>query len=140
MISPKTTGTACSPTSTRAEMRVPGADMNVHLALAACFAAGLYGVEKKLELPPPITGDVIKEEKAGRVFESLPKSLSEATEKMCAKGSVAYEVFGKGFVDHFCGTRMEEWNQWRREVTQWEVKRCTFVVCVGILMIDFELV
>ena len=107
-------------------MRVSGADINVHLALAACFASGLYGIKHKLELPHPIVGDVMKEEEntgGKRKLERLSKSLGEATDRMMAADSAARKVLGDTFVDHFGGTRLEEWQQWERDVTNWEVKR-----------------
>lgn len=122
VITPKATGqSACSASGTRAEMRVPGADINVHLALSACFAAGFYGIRHKLKLDSPITGDVMKE--SSRKLERLPKTLFDAAQKMGQQDSVARELFGSAFVDHFVGTRLEEWALWEREVTNWETRR-----------------
>jgi glutamine synthetase len=121
VITPKSTGlSACSPSGTRAEMRVSGADINVPLALSACFAAGFYGIRHSLPLPAPIAGDVMKEQQQ---LERLPKTLFDAAMKMSQPNSVARELFGSQFVDHYCGTRLEEWSQWEREVTNWETRR-----------------
>jgi glutamine synthetase len=47
----------------------------------------------------------------------------EAVKKMAAKGSVAREVFGDAFVDHYTGTREHEWRLWEEAVTDWEIRR-----------------
>ena len=120
VITPKTTGPqACTPKSTRAELRVSGSDMNVHLALAGCFASGLYGIAKKLSLPKPVDGDVGKDSAS----ERLPKTLASATERMAREGGVAQELFGRDFVHHFIQSRREEYEQFDREVTNWETRR-----------------
>jgi len=51
--------------------------------------------------------------------QRLAKNLKEATERMKKKGSVAREVFGNDFVDHFCGTREHEIRLWDEAVTDW---------------------
>jgi glutamine synthetase len=110
-------------------MRVPGADVNVYLGLSACFAAGLYGIEKKLPLPSPIVGDVLKDglttagSEPPRRLERLARNLGSAADKMAEKDSLAWKLFPQAFVEHFVGTRREEWSIWERSVTNWEVKR-----------------
>ncbi|KAJ3163225.1 hypothetical protein HDU86_002395 [Geranomyces michiganensis] len=108
----------CPPSATRLELRVPGADVNPYLAIAACLAAGINGVRKKM-LPkmPPMKGNDV----AGA--QRLPSTLKDATEKMMAKGSVAREVLGDAFVDHFGKTRLHEHKMWETSVTSWEIKR-----------------
>ncbi|HKI88096.1 MAG TPA: glutamine synthetase family protein [Draconibacterium sp.] len=105
--------------STRIELRVPGADSNAYLAMAASLAAGLYGVKNKLEL-------TVKETK-GNGYQDisngvLPRNLPEATQKM-AKSKIARELFGDAFVDHFTKTREWEWKSFAGNVTDWELKR-----------------
>jgi glutamine synthetase len=120
VITPKASGPfACTPKSTRCEMRVSGADMNVHLAIAACFASGLYGIENQLSLPEPIAGDVMIDTTSQR----LPKSLLAATMAMGKDDSVAIKIFGHEFVQHFVKTRLEECELFEREVTDFEVRR-----------------
>ncbi|EQL04055.1 glutamine synthetase [Ophiocordyceps sinensis CO18] len=55
--------------------------------------------------------------------ERLAKSLNEATQRFTRKGSVAREVFGDDFVDHFGGTRENEVRLFDEAVTDWEMKR-----------------
>lgn len=50
----------------------------------------------------------------------LPQSLEAATERMVQPDSIAREVFGNEFVDHFCGTREHEIKLWNAAVTSWE--------------------
>ncbi|KAL8972475.1 MAG: hypothetical protein Q9183_000530 [Haloplaca sp. 2 TL-2023] len=112
-----------SPKSTRFEVRVGGADANPFLVLAAILALGWRGIEKKMEIPVPPLGkgeDVGGESDQGA---RLAKSLKEANARMTRKESVAREVFGDDFVDHFGGTRDHEVRLWDEAVTDWEVKR-----------------
>ena len=105
--------------STRLETRVPGSDVNPYLAVAACIASGLYGIEKKMTLKEePVTGSAYHSSKA----ERLPRNLHEATQKL-AKSKVARELFGEEFVDHFVRTREWEWRRFQDSVTNWELQR-----------------
>jgi glutamine synthetase len=105
--------------SMRLETRVPGADANPYLSLAASLASGLYGIENKLSLDIAATkGDEYTNE-ASRKF---PKTLKEATDAMKAS-NIPKELFGADFVDHFIKTREWEWNEFNQKVTDWELKR-----------------
>ncbi|KAJ3299895.1 hypothetical protein HK104_006252 [Borealophlyctis nickersoniae] len=96
------------PTSTRLEIRVPGADVNPYLALASLLACGIHGVKNKwTPKVPPSDGDV-----TGSGGERLPRTLKEATEKMLEKGSLARKVLGDALVEHYGATRLHEWKQW----------------------------
>lgn len=112
-----------SPKATRFEVRVPGADTNPHFVLAAILALGWRGIEKKMEISIPPLG---KGEDVGSTAdkgERLAKSLKEATERFMRKESIAREVFGDEFVDHFGGSRQHEIRLWDEAVTDWEVRR-----------------
>lgn len=107
------------PGATRFEVRVAGADANPHLVLAAILALGWRGVERQLPIPCPPLG---KREGAGTASdggERLARSLREATNRFMAPASIAREVFGDVFVDHFGGTREHEIRQWDEAVTDW---------------------
>jgi glutamine synthetase len=105
--------------SARLETRVVGSDSNPYLAMAACLAAGLYGIGNKLKLKvPATTGNGYADTSNG----ILPKNLWDATQAM--KGSpIAKELFGAEFVEHFTATREWEWRQFSKVVTDWELKR-----------------
>ena len=83
--------------STRLEMRVPGSDVNPYLAVAACVASGIYGIEHSLQLKAkPIVGSAYHDASA----ERLPRNLYEATLKL-NESKAARDLFGDDFVDHF---------------------------------------
>ena len=104
--------------STRTETRVPGADVNPYMAIAAALAAGLYGIENKLELEEPYVGNAYEAPDAVR----LSANLQEATEKM-NDSKLARELMGDAFIDHFVLTRRWEWKQFESAVTSWEMRR-----------------
>ncbi|BEJ16442.1 hypothetical protein CspHIS471_0510470 [Cutaneotrichosporon sp. HIS471] len=106
--------------ASRFEVRIPGADMNTHYAMAAIFGLGLRGIEQKTKLPyGPIGSPGVNRD----TIVHLPTSLEKATEAFMAKDSVARKVFGDLFVDHFGGTREHELELNRRAVTDWEMRR-----------------
>jgi glutamine synthetase len=105
--------------STRLEVRIGGADLNPYLAVAAALASGLHGVENKLTLEDaPIQGSAYQETAIPR----LPRTLAEATDRLEAS-TIARDLFGDAFVDHFVRTRRWEWAQFRDAVTNWELRR-----------------
>ena len=110
---------AGNPKSTRLETRVVGSDTNPYLAIAACLAAGLYGIKHELDLQQPATkGNSYRDEQYG----ILPRHLAEATAAM-KNNPIAYELFGDSFVQHFVATREWEWRQYAKAVTDWELRR-----------------
>jgi len=111
-----------APKATRLEVRVPGADMNAHYAFSAIFALGLHGIKNKLELTIPPTSQVKPADHA-TAYSRLPKDLNEATQRFKAKDSMARQVLGDKFVDHFAGTREHEWMVYSQSVTDWEMSR-----------------
>jgi len=107
------------PSATRLETRVPGADANPYLSLSASLASGLYGIKNKLTL----NIDAVKGSAYDiKTLQRLPSTLQEATAMMRSSG-IAKELFGEGFTDHFLRTREWEWQQFEKQVTDWELKR-----------------
>ncbi len=104
------------PKSTRVEHRLPGADANPFLSLAASLASGLYGIEQSAELPAP-TANAYETD-----APTLPRSLEEAT-AVFRSSAVAKEYFGEEFVEHYAATRDWEVRQFRKAVTDWELER-----------------
>jgi glutamine synthetase len=102
--------------ATRVELRLTGADINPYLAMAAALAAGLDGIERKLELPPPTVNAY-----AGDA-PPLPRTLGEAT-RLFRESRVAREWLGEEFVDHYASTREWEVRQYEKAVTDWELAR-----------------
>ena len=105
--------------STRVEGRIGGADINPYLAIAAYLAAGLYGIEHKLELKDgPVTGNAYEMKHAPRLANNLHDSA-----KLMQGSLIARDLFGETFVDHFTATRLWEWKQASQAVTTWELER-----------------
>lgn len=105
--------------ATRLEVRVAGADANPHLVLSAFLALGWRGVEKGLEISVPPLGKGEDVGSSADKGERLAKSLKEATARFMRKDSLAREVFGDEFVDHYGGTREHECRLWDEAVTDW---------------------
>lgn len=103
--------------ATRIELRVPGADMNPYLTMAASLASGLYGIKNRLSPGPETTGNAYRQK-----LPVLPHTLEQAVAKM-EKSKIARELFGEPFVKHFLSTRKWELNQFNNTVTDWELKR-----------------
>ena len=102
--------------SLRIEHRVPGADVNPYLAVAAIVAAGLYGIERRLPLEAATFGA------PGEHLPRLPESLRDAVEAWEAS-EVAAEAFGKDVVAHYATAGRQEWERFSRAVTDWELAR-----------------
>jgi glutamine synthetase len=102
----------------RVEYRQLGADMNPYVGMAASLAAGLWGIEHRVEPPPPSTGNAY----ADRAAAPLPRNLRDAVE-LLDRSERARELLGDGFVDHYVRTRRWEVRQFERAVTTWELER-----------------
>jgi glutamine synthetase len=100
--------------SLRFENRAPGGDVNPYLAVAAMVAAGLYGIEHELELPPPCTGNAYAGDAA-----HIPASLREAT-GLWQSGELARAAFGDEVVDHYTHMARVEQDAYDSAVTDWE--------------------
>jgi len=105
--------------SSRLETRVVGSDTNPYLAMAACLASGLYGIQHNMKLnQSAVIGNGYQDMSNGR----FPNSLSTATSIM-KESSLAKELLGKTFVQHFTETREWEVKQYAKAVTDWETRR-----------------
>lgn len=105
---------ASGPEARRVENRLPGADANPYLALAASLAAGLHGLERQLQPSEPVTGEV---EAPPELL--LPDSLQEALRRL--RGSrQALEVFGDEFIDGYLACKALELGDFLGEITPWE--------------------
>ena len=102
----------------RIECRVGGSDLNPYLAMAALLAAGISGIEQKLELEPPFEGDAY----GGKNIREIPRTLRGATAAL-KESQMLREAFGDDVVDHY--VRAAEWEQeeYDRRITDWEVAR-----------------
>jgi glutamine synthetase len=112
-------------TSTRLEMRNPDSAGNPYLQFAVMLGAGLKGIEDKLEAPEPVERDIYhipekEREKLG--IEGLPQSLGHAL--ACLEESkVMQDILGKHIFQHFLHVKNKEWDDYRAQVTPWEIER-----------------
>ena len=103
----------------RVESRLPGADMNPYLGMAATIAGGLHGIKNKIEAPEMFVGNAYEAKDVPRV----PSSLHEAIAEM-EKSEVAREAFGDFVFEHLLNTaRQEQIIFDNQTVTDWELER-----------------
>jgi glutamine synthetase len=102
----------------RVECRIPGSDVNPYLALSALIAAGLWGIERNLELGPELVGSGY--EAAG--VPRIPTTLVEAIIEL-ERSEVAAHAFGEDAHHHLLNTARQEWESANRVVTDWELAR-----------------
>lgn len=106
--------------SQRVEYRLGAADANPYIALAAALGAGLYGVANKLEPEAMVTGNAYAQSHPAHL--ALPGSLFEAAHGLRAS-TVARELFGDAFVEHYAETRLWEEREFRKHISDWEMQR-----------------
>jgi glutamine synthetase len=102
----------------RVESRIPGADVNPYIVLAATIAGGLYGIDHELDLPDPYPRNAYEATDVPRI----PSTLVEAIEEL-RQSSVAAEAFGPEVHHHLLNTAEQEWEASNRHVSDWELAR-----------------
>jgi glutamine synthetase len=100
--------------SKRLENRLPGADVNPYLALAAMIAAGLHGIDSELPLEPPLEGNAYTSDKP-----HVPRNMYDSR-ALFAESDVAREAFGQEVVDHYLNRADVELRAIEAAVTDWE--------------------
>jgi glutamine synthetase len=103
--------------SQRVETRIPGGDVNPYLAFAALLAAGLHGIERKLDLPPALEGNAYESD-----AERFPSTLRDAIVAL-EKGRVARAALGDDVVDHYLNYARTEQRLFDEAVTCYERER-----------------
>ena len=103
--------------SLRVETRIPGADVNPYLAFAALIAAGLHGIERKLEPPDPVEGNAYESD-----VERFPSTMVEAIAGL-ESSTMARAAFGDQVVDHYLNYARTEQELFDRAVTCYERER-----------------
>ncbi len=101
----------------RVECRIPGSDMNPYLAMAAMLAAGIAGIEAKLQLPPPTVGDAYQGDTG-----MIPNSLAAARDAL-RDSSFLRAAMGDEVVDHYTRAAEVEIEAFDAVVTDWEIAR-----------------
>ena len=111
--------------ATRAELRCPDPACNPYLCFAGMLHAGLEGIEKGYELPEPMEQNLYHltpEERAQRGIEQLPETLGEAIE-IAAESELVLRILGEHTFKRFIEIKREEWEEYRVQVTPWEIER-----------------
>ncbi|MCD6299756.1 MAG: glutamine synthetase [Dehalococcoidales bacterium] len=109
----------------RIELRSPDPACNPYLAFSVMLAAGLEGIEKKYEPPDPIEENVYEmteEERRKKGIDTLPASLWEAI-KLTENSELVRKALGSHVFDAFIANKKIEWDQYRAQVTDYELKR-----------------
>jgi glutamine synthetase len=103
--------------SVRPETRIPGADANPYLAFAALLAAGVYGIEEKLELDPAFEGNAYESD-----VDRFPHALREAIARL-ESSEVARQLLGDDAIDHYLNYARTEQELFDKTVTGYERER-----------------
>jgi glutamine synthetase len=111
--------------STRIELRMPDSSCNPYLALAVMLRAGLDGLEKRIDPGPPINKNIFtmshRERRHLRIDE-LPGNLSEALDEL-ERDDLVRDTLGDHLFQHFIEAKREEWLDYIKHVSPWEVDR-----------------
>ncbi|MFH1470605.1 MAG: type I glutamate--ammonia ligase [Candidatus Micrarchaeota archaeon] len=111
--------------ATRCEFRAPDPSANPYLAFAAMLSAGLDGIERKLEPPEPIEENVYhlsNGELEKRGIPTLPHSLRDAVTELQGD-AVLRNALGKHVFEKLTEAQIEDWKDYKRQVTKWETDR-----------------
>ena len=109
---------------TRVELRCPDPACNPYLVLAVCLAAGLDGIKKKLVPPARVDRNIFemdRNEKEALHIESLPQDLCEATKEL-EKDAFVRNVLGEHVSEKYIEAKYKEWENYRVQVTEWEIE------------------
>jgi glutamine synthetase len=107
------------------ELRCPDPACNPYLTFAALLMAGLEGVEKGYELPEPMEKNLYHlspDERKRLGIEQLPETLGEAIE-LTAESELVLKTLGEHMFNRFVEIKRQEWEEYRVQVTQWELDR-----------------
>ena len=115
---------------TRVELRCPDPTANPYLAMAVCLKAGLDGIKRQLPVPASVDTNIFNltaEEKKERHIHSLPANLREATLAM-SESDFMKEAVGNHIFERYTKAKMDEWNEYTRQVTDWEISNYLYKV------------
>ncbi len=108
--------------STRCELRCPDPSTNPYLAFTVMLAAGLDGIQRRLEPPAPAEEDLYHMDEARAQMDTLPGNLGEALEAL-KEDPVIQEALGPHIYERFLEAKTLEWESYRVYVTRWELER-----------------
>ncbi|MCD6103775.1 MAG: type I glutamate--ammonia ligase [Thermotogaceae bacterium] len=110
---------------TRIEYRAPDPSCNAYLAFAVIVAAGLKGIEEKIQVPQPVEQNIysLNENAKGQLdIQTLPCSLKEALDLM-KRSDLVRDVLGEHIFKKFLDLKRREWREYSIHVTDWEVHK-----------------
>jgi glutamine synthetase len=111
--------------ATRAEIRCPDPACNPYLTFAALLHAGLEGIERGYELPDPMETNLYHltaEQRTERGIVALPETLGEAITEF-AGSDLLRTAFGPHIFDRYVELKRKEWDEYRVQLTQWEMEK-----------------
>jgi glutamine synthetase len=111
--------------ATRAEIRCPDPACNPYLTFAALLHAGLEGIEQGYELPDPMETNLYHltaEQRKERGIVSLPETLGEAVDEL-AGSELVRKALGPHIFDRYVELKRAEWDEYRVQLTEWELKK-----------------
>jgi glutamine synthetase len=116
--------------ATRMELRCPDPACNPYLTFAALLMSGLEGIEAGYELPEPMEKNLYHlspDERKRLGIEQLPETLGEAIE-LTAESELVLKTLGEHMFNRFVEIKRQEWEEYRVQVTQWELDRYLSVI------------
>src|SRR5438105_3516786 len=111
--------------ATRAELRCPDPACNPYLTFACLLHAGLEGIEQGYELPDPMETNLYHltaEQRRERGIVSLPETLGEAIDAL-SQSELAKKALGPHIFDRYVELKRKEWDEYRVQLTDWEMKK-----------------
>lgn len=115
---------------TRVELRSPDAAANPYLALAVCLAAGLAGIEEKIEPTLHFEGNtyqLTREEKEAKGIQSLPRDMRESI-RVFRDSEFMKEVLGEHIFEKYISAKGREWHSYQSQVTDWEINEYLYKI------------
>lgn len=110
---------------TRVELRSPDSAANPYLAFAVCLEAGLDGIQNKIMPPKGVDlnlFDISDEKRKELGIDVLPDTLSKALDEL-EKDECIMNALGEGFATKYIAEKRKEWDEFKKQVTNWEVDR-----------------
>jgi len=111
--------------ATRCELRCPDPSCNPYLTFAAMLHAGLDGIEHGYECPEPMERNLYElshDERIERGIEQLPETLGEAID-VFAESDLMRRALGDHIFDRYVELKRSEWEEYRVQVTRWELEK-----------------
>lgn len=112
------------------ELRSPDPSANPYLVFALCLAAGIQGIEEKLQLSPELKvgiRELSEEEKLEQGIQSLPTTLNEALNELAQDEWIA-GVVGSPFLECYMKSKRKEWKSYEKQVSEWELTQYLYQI------------